>query len=126
MIRTVSLSNLCNVEKAGDLNFMIVRNLKAEIKGVSHLPSLAPSQELYEFYLNHRNESGFDWFTPFSEAYQKELETHEKDVGLKLVENYARLGYTVNLICYCSSRQCHRTLVAQELRNRGLNVNEYD
>ena len=116
-----ALSQLKDIAGPNDINLFIVRNPKSNINSVSVFQYLAPSHELYTFYLKNKDSEG--WWNVYKGIFQKELQSTEKQLGLALVRDYVHDGFNVNLICYCSDyKQCHRSLVAEELRKMGVEV----
>lgn len=123
MIRLCSLSDLNKYQKAGDLNFMIVRNMKEPIAGVQQFERLAPSSELYSLAMLNRDNP--DFFETYKAAFNEELCSYEKQVGLSLIEELAK-SFDINLICYCKDYStCHRSLVYEALLARGIECELY-
>ena len=116
-----SLSQLSGVSKPEDVNLFIVRNPKANVKDVSLFQYLAPSDVLYSFAMQNKNNP--NWWRLYEQAFKEELKMSDKQVGLDIVKGFVEEGFNVNLICYCGDyKRCHRSLVADELRHRGIEV----
>lgn len=116
-----SLSQLKNVQSSNSINLLIVRNPKGEIKDVTVFQYLAPSKELYTFAMENKDNPG--WWDIYKSVFLEELESVDKKLGLGIVQDYVEAGFQVNLICYCGSYEnCHRSLVAEKLRQMGLEV----
>ena len=116
-----ALSQLETVKGPHDINLFIVRKPKSEIKSTTVFKYLAPSESLFKFYVENREEDG--WWNVYEEAFKKELNTVEKQIGLTLVKDYVEEGFNVNLICYCGDpKRCHRSLIGERLKLMGLEV----
>ncbi len=116
-----SLSQLKNVMQGNDVNLFIVRNPKNDIKDLTWFPYLAPSQALYSFAMENKDNAG--WWDIYKRSFEEELESADKKLGLGLVQDYITLGFNVNLVCYCgSAAHCRRSLVGEKLKSMGLEV----
>lgn len=116
-----SLSQLSGISEPQDVSLFIVRNPKADVKNVSIFQYLAPSSELYSFAMQNKNNP--NWWELYKRSFLEELTTAEKQMGLDIVKGFVDEGFNVNLVCYCSDyTKCHRSLVADELRSRGIEV----
>ena len=60
-----SLSQLKNVMQGNDVNLFIVRNPKNDIKDLTWFPYLAPSQALYSFAMENKDNAGWLQTTVF-------------------------------------------------------------
>lgn len=120
MLITSSLSESKKYE--ADYKYFIVINPKnIKLKGVQHMPELAPTRELYSWTMEHKNEK--DWFVHYKDQFIKDLHTRAGMINaLNYIENQAKQS-DVLLICFCSDvNECHRGLIADELKNRGVKV----
>lgn len=116
-----ALSQLSGISDTNDINLFIVRNPKADVRNVSLFQYLAPSNELYSFAMQNKNNP--NWWELYASAFKEELETSDKKVGLDIVQGFINEGFNVNLICYCGDyTKCHRSLVADKLREMGIEV----
>ena len=125
MIVLCSLSDLDKYKRSSrDINFMIVRNYKEPIEGITQFERLAPSEALYTFAM--RNKEKPDFYEVYHKAFQKELISNEKQVGLSIIEDLVSRGFEVNLICYCKkASECHRSDVFEALKSRGIECELY-
>ena len=107
---------------AADLKFFIVlRPNNVSVKGLRHKPDLAPSAELFQWVQQHKHEP--DWFIEYAKRFQYDIQHRPglRDAIMQL-EQLAQEN-TVLLVCFCAEpNQCHRSLLAEELRRRGANV----
>lgn len=116
-----SLSQLSGISEVNDVSLFIVRNPKSAVKDVSLFQYLAPSKELYSFAM--QNKSNPNWWELYKCAFEEELKTADKRVGLDIVQGFIEEGFNVNLVCYCGDyTKCHRSLVADKLRAKGIEV----
>lgn len=123
MLITCSLSEAKKFE-ADYKYFIVINPKKVKLKGIQHRPDLAPSQELYDWAMEHKNEK--NWFDHYKEVFTNDMKTRKGLVmALDEIEKKAK-EKDVLLICFCSDVNfCHRGLIADEMMNRGVNVNKY-
>lgn len=111
---------------------------KGLLRDFEHMPSLAPSEELYKktFYkwkkLKFSSEeqekiaSGktHTWFDLYEERFLAEMvERNDMKESLKRLEN--ALINNENIICYCyceDFKKCHRSLLAKYFQDKGYEV----
>lgn len=88
---------------------------------------LAPSHELYTFYLSHKNRGTWDedvFWTKYVPMFIHEMSTQE-DSRDKLNELYCldKQGKTILLVCACQEENiCHRSILAGLLYGVGCDV----
>jgi len=97
-----------------------------EIPGVIRVKGLSPSQSLFTQYLREwRDKDPELWWSQYTDLFNKELHTDEKLMTLRRLWRLVRSGKVIALACYCTdSRYCHRTLVGDFLRQKGVRVEE--
>ena len=123
MLITCSLSQVKNFN--ADYKYFIVINPKGvKIKGVSHKPELAPTRELYQWAMSHKNED--NWFEHYKEVFINDMHTRQGMIdALNDLEKKAK-EKDVLLICFCPDvNYCHRGLIADEMLKRGISVNKF-
>lgn len=120
MVVLCSIKDLAKYKRTNnDINFAIVQNLKDTIAGVQQFTRLAPSAGLYSFALDNKDREGF--WELYHDSFNKELLTHEKQVGLAIIEDLVQTGHEINLVCYCTEyEKCHRYDVYNALKSRGI------
>ena len=120
MVVLCAIKDLAKYKRSNnDITFAIVRSMKEPISGIQQFTRLAPSQGLYNFALNNKNRENF--FELYHEAFNEELLSHEKQVGLAIIEDLVQTGRELNLVCYCpDANQCHRSAVYTALKSRGI------
>lgn len=122
MINLISLRDLVLYNAGPCVNFMAVRYLTSKMKDVTHLPALGPSPGLLKYW-KMSSQSAADWEV-YTEEFLREMESASAQTALKTVEELDKAGLTVNLMCYCTdSTHCHRSLLADILQERGVEVN---
>lgn len=116
-----SLSKLKAIQEPNDVNLFIVRNPKGDVQGLTVFSYLAPSSELYSFAMENKNNP--NWWNIYKEAFELELDSRDKQIGLQIVQDYLMQGMNVNLVCYCGNPEyCHRSLVGNRLKEMGCEV----
>lgn len=120
MLVLCSLSDLKKYQRSPfDINFMVVRHLTEPIQGIQWFPKLAPSESLFNFAQRNKEVPGF--WEVYHKLYQEELNSHDKQVGLALISDYAKRGKEINLLCYCKdAEKCHRLDLYQALKSMGI------
>ena len=119
MVILKSLCALTNEEKYNSRVFLIVRKPVDSISGIALFPWLAPSKALLEWYNLNKQVDG-SW-EEYCKIFKSELLQAEKQVGLSMIENYARGSKDIILLCYCKDKEhCHRSLIYEALLNRGV------
>jgi uncharacterized protein YeaO (DUF488 family) len=91
---------------------------------VRHLKVLAPSQDLFGWYLKHRYDN--NWYEHYKEQYEEDMKnSNEMNDVLNKIKLLAKTQ-TILLACFCKDvNTCHRGIIADELRKRGTNVLKY-
>lgn len=120
MLITSSLSECKNYD--ADYKYFIVINPKnIKLKGIRHMPELAPTRELYHWAMEHKNEK--DWFVHYKEQFISDMKSRTGMINaLNYIEKQAKES-NVLLICFCNDvNECHRGLIADELEKRGVEV----
>ena len=120
MLITSSLSDCKNYN--ADYKYFIVINPKnVKLKGINHMPELAPTRELYGWAMQHKNEP--NWFEHYKTQFISDMHTRAGMINaLNFIEKQAK-EKDVLLICFCSDvNECHRGLIADELSARGVEV----
>lgn len=104
--------------------FIVLRPGKVHVKGLRHKPDLAPSAELFSWAQQHKHEP--NWFQDYADRFCHDMRHRP---GLRdAVNNLEAIAaeHTVLLVCFCPDPQvCHRSLIAAELKRRGVSVEMY-
>lgn len=114
-IRDVKLHN-------ADVNFAIVQSMKTPIKGVIQLAALAPSKELFCWYLKNRERDG--WFEEYERKFIADvIPSWGFQEGTRVLIELVKLDKNVTLSCYCSDLdKCHRKIVGKYLQSLGIEI----
>ena len=120
MLITCSLSQINNY-KIDYKYFIVINPKKVKIKGLSHMPELAPTRELYSWAMEHKNEA--NWFDHYKKVFINDMKTRAGMINaLNDIEQKAKTS-DVLLVCFCNDvNLCHRGLIADELKSRGVEV----
>lgn len=97
--------------------YAIVRSLKNPIQGVTQLPALSPSKNLFFAYLNLKKAGRWDrrsYEQVYTPRFLLEMQAPEARAALKQVADEAKVQDVV-LACFCPDGLCHRFLVADIL-----------
>lgn len=125
MIVTENMRNVRNGNY--DQIWAIVQSLKSPGKTLIHVPELSPSLRLfwdYRYWAQH----GIWNADTFENVYKPRFlsQIAEDPAAQAKLDELAALdaaGKRIALVCFCTDAQlCHRTLVAQILRDRGVQV----
>lgn len=125
MIVTENMRNVRN--GSYDQIWAVVRSLKNPGKTLIHVPELSPSLRLFWDYRNWAQQGIWNADT-FENVYKPRFLARiatDPDAQEKLDELAAldAAGKRIALVCFCTDAQlCHRTLIAQILRDRGVQV----
>lgn len=98
------------------------------IPGTVWMPDLAPSPQLFKKYLYEwKDRPCEEWWDMYREIFEQEIKSDYKKVSaLKKAFNLVNLGKVIAMVCFCrDSRYCHRTLVGNFLKQKGIRVEEY-
>ncbi len=125
MIVTENIRNVRNGNY--DQVWAIVRSLKNPGKTLIHVPELSPSLRLfwdYRYWAQH----GIWNADTFEKVYKPRFlsQIAEDPAAQAKLDELAALdaaGKRIALVCFCTDMHlCHRALVAQILRDRGIQV----
>ena len=101
-------------------NILVARKKMYPISGVYHIPDLGPSLELLYWALEHR-ETDPNWFEYYTEKFNEYMLTPHFRYSVGLIREYLTEG-DVTIMCYCTSKDCHRYLVGRYLESKGFQV----
>ena len=91
-----------------------------------HVPELSPSWNLFKKFRNIQATYGWNrenFLRLYGECFPKEMENPVSQKKLAEALALDRAGETVYLCCFCADPStCHRSLLAEMLRNMGANV----
>jgi len=115
MIKRLSCDEIWLITRGGD-----------KIKGVKKVTSLAPSPTLYHEYINHwKDTEPQSWWPIYQARFEEELNTREKREALIQLWQLLKAGKKIALLCYCpDANYCHRTIIGNLLRSKGVEVIE--
>lgn len=109
-----------NADKSlkGDFNFLIARRLmsKSLTRTFSHLPQVAPSEDLLQFALMSKK-AKLPWIETYTSRYIREMQQPLARATIMQLVSYAKAGKNITLVCYCPKGEfCHRFLLAKILK----------
>ena len=83
---------------------------------------LAPSKELFTWYINNKNK--VDWFDDYKKIYLNQLKVNKKALNtLSEIREMLDSGKNVCLMCFCKDvTKCHRSLVGNLFVKKGYEV----
>ena len=125
LIITAPLSAARHIQ--ADARWLITRkNTDKAVIGITWVPELAPSQALFNRYMDEWRGTSQKYWPLYVDRFQEELKTEEKLKALRRLWRLTAQGKTVLLLCYCPRPEhCHRSLVGEFLKTHGANVQEY-
>ncbi len=105
--------------------WLITRGGK-DIPNTIRVRGLAPSETLFNKYLNEWRERDPElWWPLYEKQFSIELEAEEKLIHLRKLWKLVKQGKVIALACFCKdSRYCHRTIIAHYLNQAGVYVEE--
>ena len=95
------------------------------LPGYKRVPELAPSEELFNKYINHwKGKPGHIWWEKYKTQYLKQFQDPQFILKLGLLyEKVVNQNLNIVLSCFCKDEKyCHRSLVASFLAKKGLKV----
>lgn len=120
MIHIASIRDLRHYPNA--TKYAIVRSLRTPIRGVEQLPVLSPSTKLFWSYCDWKKAGCWNEKT-FRERYAPTfLAEMARPEAQRVLDDLARRSRYENIVlaCFCTDvTLCHRSLVAQLLKERG-------
>lgn len=125
MIKTMNIHNVNYADF--DEVWAIVRSLKHPSPKMKQVTSLSPDWNLFKTYLNLK-ESGKWNADSFHSIYQPQFMdqiAHDANSqrALETLKTLDAHGKNIALVCFCPDKNlCHRSLVAQILKDMGCNV----
>ncbi|MBU4532056.1 MAG: DUF488 family protein [Firmicutes bacterium] len=89
--------------------------------------AFAPSPALFQEYRNHwRQKDPEEWWGLYVRQFREELHSQEVEIAVEKLHARVESGRTIALVCFCKDSQyCHRSLVAEFLKDRGFIVEEH-
>lgn len=124
----ITITNIQNIRnKSYDEIWAIMRSVKNLAANVIHVPELAPSGNLFQFYLKKRdtgnwNETVFQ--TQYVPHFLKELKQEQATQKMTELITKSRQGKSICLYCVCPDETvCHRSVIGGILQwlVKGLN-----
>ena len=104
-------------------NINIINIARKDMSGVNDKRiSLAPSRELFNWYMNNKNNvNGFD---DYEKVYMNQLKNNKYALNeLSSIKNMLESGKDVCLLCFCRNiNTCHRSLIGRLFKNKGFDV----
>jgi uncharacterized protein YeaO (DUF488 family) len=124
-IVTTDVASLSKVDY--DEAWLITRAGK-DIPGTIRVKALSPEPALFSrYYHEWRTKDPYEWWPLYQQEFLKELETPEKIDAMRKLWTLVMNGKVVALVCFCKdSRYCHRTLVGDFLKEKGVDVFEME
>ena len=127
-IEMIVTENIRNANKGNyDQVWAIVRSLKNPGRSLVHVPELSPSLQLFWTYRRWVQNQTFNKDL-FEQVYKPRFlaeMANSPDAQTKLDELVAldKAGKRIALVCFCADvNLCHRSLIAELLTERGVNV----
>lgn len=116
----ISIGSFGDISYAYDEIWIITRTLKSVPKcgnvPIYHMPDLAPSSELLNYYLALRNAGNWNketFETLYKPRFLKEMQSTRAICALEVLKERAKDRHIL-LVCYCQNEElCHRSLVYQ-------------
>lgn len=122
-----------------EIKLQIVRFTSKGIKeGFTHVPHLSPSENLFRKTMYGWKKLKFTqkekekmingktgtWFDLYEEEFIRETKSRvDFKIGYDRLKYYLDNGKNIVAICYCDDKnKCHRSIIAQMLKNEGYNV----
>lgn len=115
----ITISNYANKDlNMHDELWFITNTVPKAVVGSKHVPELAPPRDVFNAYV-----SGECSLDKLFNSYRFRLENDEDT--LKKIDELIELSKTkwIQLVCYCKEHnKCHRSILAEYLMNRGVEV----
>lgn len=104
----------------------LITRVNKNIPGVKWVPELAPDRDLYNKYLNDwKGKPGQEWWPEYKKEFELQLQSETRLRALREVWSLVNSGQVIALLCYCAEdTYCHRSIVAEFLRNYDVKVEE--
>lgn len=121
---TTNAAFLKNIEECDEI--WLITRAGPDIPNTIRVRELAPSQHLFNKFISQwRGKDPDEWWPKYVECFKKELETKEKLFALRRLWKLVKSGRKIALVCFCKDdRYCHRTLVGDFLKTKGIQVEE--
>ena len=107
-----------------DEKWLITRG-KKDLPGYKRVPELAPSEELFNKYINHwKGKPGHIWWSKYKSEFMKQFKKPQFLIQLALLyEKVQNQNKNILLVCFCENVEyCHRKLIGFFLLEKGLKV----
>lgn len=124
-VYTASVSRIKELAEFCAEIWLITRAGK-DIAGTIRVRGLSPGPALYQDYLEKWKDVDPErWWPQYQARFKEELKQPEKRAALHRLWLLLREGKNVALVCFCPDyRYCHRTIVGDLLREKGVAVEE--
>ena len=90
------------------------------------LLELAPSKELFNWYINLKNTNNLyeGWFEDYRKVYLNQLKNNKKALNqLKHIKDKLDNGINVAIYCFCKDvNKCHRNIIGNLFEKKGYKV----
>lgn len=122
----IKIGRIYDIDKYSGNVWLIVRSPDVIPEGVTHVPQLAPSKELFQKYREayHSGTFGKNFFdTIYVPQFIKELS--ENKAALDIFGELKRKSFADDycLCCYCENEaMCHRSIIAGILLGMGAKI----
>ena len=118
----------CSIKDAGKLPSPCVKLMctvgKVETQGITMFPQLAPSKELYQYYLANRDINP-NWWDKYRERFLEEMQGVQMQIGIHTILQLLQSGIRVAIMCFCpNANTCHTSLLEAEIRRRIAEIEE--
>lgn len=113
-----SVRNFSNVPEGT----VVINIARKDIRGLEKFIELAPSKDLFYWYLNNRKSD--NWFDTYKVRYYVEINSNARAIAtLNYIESKLNEGINVCLVCFCEDvSKCHRGIVGRWYELKGFNV----
>jgi uncharacterized protein YeaO (DUF488 family) len=124
MVVTGSVSSIRSIDC--DEIWQITRG-GPDVGGAARVFAFAPSPALFQEYrMNWKQKSPEEWWGSYERQFNAELQSLEAEIAVEKLRALVESGRTIALVCFCKDSQyCHRSLVAEFLKDRGFIVEEH-
>lgn len=107
------LANIYTYSKDVPKDCICINAARKSKNGLNQIIELAPSKELFGWYLNNKNDE--NWFKEYKRRYKIEIQSNEIALEkMRYIKSLLDSGKNVALLCYCRDyKKCHRSILGE-------------